>query len=343
MSLLLSRLLCVVCLALPLWAGDARFWTRSEGRLRIPPEGPMQITFGEGFKLSLKDSDREVTLHLKGPDGRTQSLRSAVAYPIGMGEFCVREREGEGEDGDPSVWLNALEESGGGIIPVGHARIGAWQFWDLQWDVHGCGIAGLFRSEVIVGRHGPSGTWVAHAGFGTGLAEKPAPNEGEPLFRFTPAKRTANNCWVQEAWRFVVRNGRAGVVVEAPRYLWFGGHTLADTPVEARHWAHQEVAWHLASVSEEGGVAQAFAASPRPASEYEGIIPAPGRTPFQWRPQTLIVGKDGQRRTVDRPAAIALAKGGGWDVVLELQNGQPAATWLVEHEKDFPHSTPPRP
>lgn len=335
MTLLLSRLLCVVCLALPLWAGDARFWTRSEG--------PMQITFGEGFKLSLKDSDREVTLQIKGPDGRTEGLRSAVAYPIGMGEFCVREREGEGEDGDPSVWLNALEESGGGIIPVGHARIGAWQFWDLQWDVHGCGIAGLFRSEVIVGRHGPSGTWVTHAGFGTGLAEKPAPNEGEPLFRFTPAKRTANNCWVQEAWRFVVRNGRAEVVVEAPRYFWFGGHTLADTPVEARHWAHQEVAWHLASVSEEGGVAQAFAASPRPASEYEGIIPPPGRTPFQWRPQILVVGKDGQRRIVDRPAAIALASQGGWDVVLERRSGRPMATWLVEHEKDFPHSTPPRP
>jgi len=90
-------------------------------------------------------------------------------------------------------------------------------------------------------------------------------------------------------------------------------------------------------------VAQAFAASPRSASEYEGIIPAPGRTLFQWRHQIFIVGKDGQRRTVDRPAAIALAKAGGWDVVLEMQNGRPVATWLVEHEKDFPHSTPPRP
>ncbi len=99
----------------------------------------------------------------------------------------------------------------------------------------------------------------------------------------------------------------------------------------------------MASVSEEGGVAQAFAASPRPASEYEGIIPASGQTPFQWRPQILLVGKDGQRRMVDRPAAIALAKTGGWDVVLEMENGRPVATWLVEHEKDFPHSTPPRP
>lgn len=51
---------------------------------------------------------------------------------------------------------------------------------------------------------------------------------------------------------------------------------------------------------------------------------------------------DPMPRFLDAAQAFALAKGGGWDVVLERRQDQPTATWLVEHHRDFSHSTPPR-
>ncbi len=320
--------------------GGGRFWKPAEGQLRMLSETLVVVDFGPGFRLQLEDGDDDVRLALGGPEGRQVTWSSRVAFPGGMGEFCVREQPGEGRESDPSVWLNSLALTGGGPIPVGRADVGAWRFWNLQWDMHGCGIAGLFRSELLVGQHLPSGTWAARADFGTGFVRFPAGVEPHPAFHFDLAFRTSNNCWVREPWIFKLRKGRAAVVVGSRSYRWFGGTTVADSPRKARHWGHQEVAWHVASATREGGVAEAFGESPRPEGDFEGLRPVSGRMPFRWKSMVVAAGKDGRRRFLDVSQALALVKKGGWDVVLERRGEQTTATWIVEHDRAFPHSTP---
>lgn len=340
------RLCFYLLLAATLRSAAPPSWDVVEGKLSLQSQGWMEILVGhsqEPFRVRLRESESRIEARVVfGRKSRSCTSVGPLPTPGGLGRFGLREDPGEGFPQNRSVMLPEETTEAGLPIPVGYASIGDWEVWLIQWDHGGCGLAGLFVTNLVIGRHHPSNTWEVRAGLGPEfrLLE---PSEGnQPAFCFEGAERTPNNCWIQEYWRFSLNKGEARAETVRRTYRWFCGATVTDSPRRARHWGHQEVAWHLKEVGRMGGIAEGFADSPRPSSDFDGIFPAKDRIAFTWRSLIVIAAKNGTRRFLNAKGAAALAAKGGWDVVLERRNGQPTATWLVEHEKDFPHSTPPK-
>ncbi|GEM_PF-6100006 len=336
-----------LCLLGPVRAeAGLRFWTRSEAALKQVSEKRLDIQIKDAtttFHVRLREVQDGTSVDISdGRRARHIGLAGPLVKPGSRGWYCVREHEGEGTEGDIALSLQEIDPHGPMTIPVGQAEMGEWKLWLLQWDSGGCGIAGMFSSNLILAQHKPTGTWAARVDMGVGFHELPGKSSKDPTFLFVPARRTPNNCWVNIPWAFQVHQGKARVTTGTLTYQWFVGATVADTPRHARHWGHQEVAWHVASVEAHGGVAEAFAASPRLESDFDGVLPAPGRVPFLWRAMVVAAGKDGHYRFIDARKAGDLARTGQWDVVLEKRHGKVLATWVVEHDHDFPHCTPTR-
>lgn len=345
MASFLRFLLCC-CLVLPASAATP-FWTPIQAQMRQWEDPKAELTWGQGaeaWKVRLEASrERAPRLWITPGEGRTCReipCRSETGVPFSPRAFCVRDRPGEDGPSGASDLDDALEEGQAVPVPVGTATVGAWKLWLVQWDTMGCGIAGCFSTSLLIARHQPSGAWCAKIAFGQGFEALPDPRSPTPCFTFVGAERTSNNCWIREPWRMEAAGGRARVAVGRASYRWFCSELVADTPRRARHWGHQEVAWHLRTATAEGGEAEAFAPSPRAKESFDGLFPAPGRQAFHWRSLVVAAGTDGRRRFLDARQAYQLARQGGWDVVLEARNGQPTATWLVKHDRDFPHSTP---
>jgi hypothetical protein len=210
---------------------------------------------------------------------------------------------------------------------------------------------------VLVVQHRESGQWIAQCSV---FNYPPVADRGDAMrAHLDPQGSLLAEWWgmasqnVDEllGWRFTFQDGRIQrdwLPVRYALYTRTGAvATLADTPAEALHFGYQEVAWALDSFDRRGGVAQAFAESPRRYVIEEDrhgapMLPRPGPQPFQWAAEIYLVPWKGKHERVPRSEALARLKVGHWDVVL-FQNGQgPAqARRLVEHRRDFPHSTPP--
>lgn len=320
-------------------------WLSGHTGLRISlPENE-----GNWILTVLDEKEFAARISVVSPRGerRTEGPFAEVSTPEFFGAFLLLENDFHGRNRrallKPVSVKKTAEIKGNFSMPVGRCRTRSWDFWLIQWHMGGCGLAWELNPSILLGIHRESGRWAIAASYGQGFLDTRIGEEDCAQFDFLSAKRTSNNSWEIESWQFDFDGEKVDFSKGRSRFRWFGSELIADSPREARHWAHQEVAWHVSSSGLDGGIAEAFAPSPRSADRFEGILPQNRKLPFKWRSLIVACGKGGQRRFLDAKQAHQLASQGGWDVVLERRNGRPTATWLVEHEKDFPHSTPPRP
>ncbi len=231
--------------------------------------------------------------------------------------------------------------------PMLAGELGPWKYWLIEWETGANGLGGSMGGTLLVALHRPSGAFRVKLGWGMGLMTAPTTEGSELRFLFNTSRREKRNCWVLEPWNFEAGVDEIKLSKGHDLYRWFSSDLVADNAQDARHWAHQEVAWHISSADEHGGVAEAFeghARWDREAGEIEQIRPLqPGTLPFRWRSTVVVRAKQGRLRWVSAREALDLARNGGWDVVLERQGkgGEAVATWLVAHDRDLPHSTAP--
>jgi len=236
------------------------------------------------------------------------------------------------------------------------AEIGPWRLMRILWHVGGWSGPPPMPFVLVI-QHRESGRWIAQ---GSAFNYPPVADRGDAMRVHLDAQGAlAVEWWNMEernvealrAWRFTSREGRIERDWLPVRYALYtrtgAAATLADSPGEALHFGYQEVAWALDSWNRLGGLARAFADSPRRfviKEDLEGapMLPRLGSQSFQWAAEIYLVPWNGKPERLSLPKALARLKVGRWDVVL-FRNGQgPAqARRLVEHRRDFPHSTPP--
>ncbi|HVN75900.1 MAG TPA: hypothetical protein VMT19_06260 [Thermoanaerobaculaceae bacterium] len=125
--------------------------------------------------------------------------------------------------------------------------------------------------------------------------------------------------------------------------------TYARDPRDAVHWGYQEVAWHVRKAETHGGVAETFADSPRRVTG-EGdtadglLIPMHGHSiAFAWSSRVYVIPYHLKGHWLLASEASRLATAGTYDAVLfRSSSGRVVAERLVQHQRDFAHSTPPR-
>jgi len=293
-----------------------------------------------------------VHLDIQAPDGGSQRMplpwdRHRYAFEDVNGEFIG------------SVKWESPHMSSPGLQDVHYAEqavLGPWEVRRVIWRVGGCSGDPPMLFLLVV-RHRESGRWVVRQ---DEFQYPPAPDGGEPLRATLQADGSlgisfwnyeGRNSAIFSGWTFSSDSGgEVHCKPVKPRYCLFTRTgtvaTLADTPREAIHFGYQEVAWHLASWNARGGVARAFAPSPRrflTEDDQTGapLLPKDGRQSFLWAAEIYVVPWKGKPVRMSLSEALARLRNGRWDVVLfPLQGKTPLAQRLVEHQRDFLHSTP---
>lgn len=311
-----------------------------------------------GFPRGWVDSERwagpKPSLHLDvlAPDGGAQR----ISLPFDRHRYALEDVNGEFIG---SVKWGSPHMTSPGLHDVHYAEqavFGDWEVRRVIWRVGGCsGNPPMYFLLVV--RHLRTGQWVVCQ---DEFQYPPAPDGGEPMRATTQADGSlgisfwnyeGRNSAIFSGWTFSSDSGgEVRCKRDKPRYCLYtrtgAVATLADTPREAIHSGYQEVAWHVASWDGNGGVARAFSSSPRrPAMEDDRagapILPREGRLRFLWAAEIYVVPWRGKPMRMKLAEALALTRKGRWDVVLfQLSGNRALAQRLVEHKRDFPHSTP---
>lgn len=213
---------------------------------------------------------------------------------------------------------------------------------------------------LIVAEHLPSKRWIAQLMVGWNM---PQPDRGSPIRISFPDSNQVRIEWWDRAGRrlsqlrskSILWDGKQLSSISHPnRYSLYtrtgAVSTLGDTAQEAIHAGFQEVSWFIEAQAGTGGLARAFANSPRTLVDFDDRIGAPllptrgAQVHFVWSKDVYLVPWGQSARRVTYPEASKLAKSGGWEVVLFPRKGAPAlATRLIQRHIDFDHSRPPKP
>ncbi len=232
-----------------------------------------------------------------------------------------------------------------------------WQVFRLLWPIGGASGPPPVPL-VTIAQDRASGRWAALAT----AFEHRVPDGGDTHgIEVRDDGGLAAWCWWWRSGSVLAR--RSWLASDSPgRVEWHTGPTVymlqtyngipatyATDPRDAVHWGYQEVAWHVREAGPSGGVVEAFANSPRRVLGDEDledglVIPEQGRTlSFVWPPQVYVVPYRTKGRWLAAADATGLAQREGYDAVLfRRRSGRSVAERLVQHQKDFLHSTPVR-
>ncbi len=120
-------------------------------------------------------------------------------------------------------------------------------------------------------------------------------------------------------------------------WTWNGSpRTFGATAREAGQLGRLEVAWKVEATKATGGVATARDDSPRHIDSRNDLADGlllphdDQRLEFRWQAQVRVVPARGTAYWVSHEEAQALARNGGWDVVLYRRGDEVRAEWLVQ-------------
>jgi len=314
------------------WRADFHFpegWFASEFWKGAWPHIELEITASDGAHQRTKLDLRRFEYHFEELNGEFNELMSwQKPYWVGEGSRDIYYAE--------------------------KTDLGPWRVQRVIWRVGGCSGNPPMLFLMVV-QHQPTGLWSFQL---AEFSHPPVADRGDAMRLHLSAEDVLEVSWwnaatrntaVMEGWRFALEKGSL-VLRDLPRSYRLdtrnGAVTAkADSPAEALHLGYQEVAWALDSSDQRGGVARAYAESPRrfetDGDRYKApLLPSPGTMTFRWAAELYVVPWQARPLRLPLAKALPLLKTGRWDVVLfRNAKGTVLAMRLVEHHQDFPHST----
>jgi hypothetical protein len=312
------------------------------------------FTFPTGWKASehWKGSEPKILLNVTAPDSQQQQT------PLKFNQVSYAFEEVNAEFVGDVDWQKP-EFSGPGLRDLHYGErteLGTWVLWRVIWRVGGLSGDPPMHFLMVVQDKG-TGRWLVQMAH---FQYPPSPDGSNAMNAVVDDDQSLTVSWwnyhgrntaVVDGWRFKTTS-QGDIRREAlkPKYSLYTRTgrvaSFADTPEVARHLGYQEVAWALRSWDSNGGIAEAFAPSPRRFLSEEDrhgapILPTIGQHHFQWAAELYILPWARKPKRLPLAQALQLLKQGRWDVVIFPRWGQGLlAMRLVEHHRDFPHSTP---
>jgi hypothetical protein len=308
-------------------------WTDSDGKIWSIKEGKIKYTEIEYLQIA-SSNNKLVTL---------KDSWSINEITLGSGD-------------PPQVWENEY-----------------WRIFVIPLWSGGCGIAAEQALYIVISENKQTKHWQAKEQWGFSISGPLSADSEKIVLWFREQSPMPLKCFSEKQWIFNKDDEHVKFCHGKQRYQWWtliGFCTsFGETPEEARHIGRQEMAWHLKNWDEKGGLAVAFADTPRDIPKKAGTSfgqmgsdgkmkwdlliehdPLDGTLPpkkdvnvlFRWPIKIFVIpfGKRGD--WLNKLDALSNIKTGKWDVMLSCgKSGKPWGLHLVEHYKDMLHSTPP--